>query len=361
MECSDRRALRLVSRSVLRHGPRPIRRALGLVAGCLIAAVVSASGQHLFEEAFEFQRAGKFDQAVVKYEEGLQADPDNAQAHLYLGDAYNSLKEWERASRHYERAVALNPDGPVGRLAKARLDSLPAPSAAVTALLSSIESTLVTVPAGTYLMGDASGNPDEVPVHKVTVREFRLGKYPITFQQYDVFAKETGRTAPDDRGWGRGKRPVIGLSWDAASAFIAWLNKQGLQRYRLPTEAEWEYAARAGDAPDTMLTQASAAGTAPTDEDADSSTVPVDESPANAWGLHDMTGGVLEWLQDCYQEDYKGAPTDGSAWLAGDCSRRVARGGPARHDPALLRVSARHWHVETFRFGLYGFRLARDL
>jgi formylglycine-generating enzyme required for sulfatase activity len=201
-----------------------------------------------------------------------------------------------------------------------------------------------------------------LPAHKVTVRTFQLAKYPVTFEQYDVYARETGRALPDDRGWGRNDHPVIGVSWDSAMSFIAWLNKQGTQHYRLPSESEWEYAARAGGSaeyPEESSVRAAAADS-PQDPDAEERTRPVGAGTANAWGLYDMVGGVVEWVQDCYQEDYHGAPSDSSAWLAGDCSRRVERGGPASKDSAPLRFATRHWHVETFRFGLRGFRLARD-
>jgi formylglycine-generating enzyme required for sulfatase activity len=335
-----------------------------LLAGCLAVALARAADTHLFEDAFELQRAGKLEDAVARYEEGLRADPNNAQAHLYLGEAYRGLKEWARAAREYERAVALDADGQTGQLATKRLEALPATPPAVVELLKSVESSMVPMAAGTFQMGAASksGNPDELPAHKVTVRPFHIAMYPVTFGQYDVYARQTGRTLPDDRGWGRDKHPVIGVSWDAASAFVVWLNKQGTQRYRLPSEAEWEYAARAGSTADS-LAESSARGTASDasqDPDADEHTRPVGEGSANAWGLYDMVGGVIEWLQDCYQEDYQGAPTDGSAWLSGDCSRRVERGGPATKDSAALRYAARHWHVETFRFGLRGFRLVRD-
>ena len=339
-------------------------RALGPLAGVLAVALARAADPHLFEDAFELQRGGKLDEAVAKYEEGLRADPNNAQAHLYLGEAYRGLKEWARASREFERAVTLDADGQTGRLAKKRLETLPSVSSAVAELLKSVEGSMVTIPAGTFQMGDASrsGNPDELPPHKVSLRSFHLAMYPVTFAQYDLYARETGRTLPDDHGWGRDQRPVIGVSWDAASAFVAWVNKQGTQRYRLPSEAEWEYAARAGNTADALSESArsGAAAEVAQDPDADERSRPVGQGPANPWGVYDMIGGVIEWMADCYQEDYQGAPTDGSAWLTGDCSRRVERGGPARNDSPALRFSTRHWHVETFRFGLRGFRLARD-
>ncbi|MBV8496249.1 MAG: SUMF1/EgtB/PvdO family nonheme iron enzyme [Gammaproteobacteria bacterium] len=338
----------------------PVRR-LWLLGACLLVTLARAADTHVFEEAYDLQRAGKLEEAVARYEEGLAADPNNAQAHLYLGEAYRGLKEWGRAAREYQRAVDLDADGQTGQQAKKRLETLPAVSPAVAELLKSIESSMVAIPAGTFQMGDRSksGNADELPAHKVTLHSFHLASVPVTFEQYDVYAGETARALPDDRGWGRQKHPVIGVSWDAASAFIAWLNKQGTYRYRLPSEAEWEYAARSG----TDAEAAEFSGTArdaSQDPDADERTRPVGQGQANAWGLYDMVGGVVEWLQDCYQEDYHGAPSDGSAWLAGDCSRRVERGGPAGKDSSALRFSTRHWHVQSFRFGLRGFRLARD-
>ena len=137
-----------------------------------------------------------------------------------------------------------------------------------------------------------------------------------------------------------------------------------MEHYRLPSEAQWEYAARAGDAvgapSQERQSTAETTGEKVGDENSDDRTTPVEESAGNAWDLHAMIGGVLEWVQDCYQEDYAGAPTDGSAWLNGDCSRRVLRGGPVRRDSAAVHASTRHWHVATFRFGLRGFRVARD-
>jgi formylglycine-generating enzyme required for sulfatase activity len=153
---------------------------------------------------------------------------------------------------------------------------------------------------------------------------------------------------------------VIGISWDAAMGFLTWLNKQGTEHYRLPSEAEWEYAARAGTSGASPASSVESAVGGPTEDSEDDRTHPVAQGAANPWGLYDMTGGVFEWVQDCYQEDYAGAPTDGAAWLAGDCSRRVARGGPVRKDSSPLSFTTRHWHVKTFHFGLRGFRLARD-
>jgi formylglycine-generating enzyme required for sulfatase activity len=331
------------------------------LSACLVVALARAADTHVFEDAYELQRAGKLEEAVARYEEGLTSDPNNAQAHLYLGEAYRGLKEWARAAREYQRAIELDADGHTGQQAKKRLETVPAVAPAIVELLSSIESSMVIIPAGTFQMGDRSksGNADELPAHKVTMRSFHLASVPVTFEQYDVYAGDTARTLPDDRGWGRQKHPVIGVSWDAANAFITWLNKQGTRRYRLPSEAEWEYAARAGSTADAAEFSGPA-GDASQDPDADERTRPVGQGQPNPWGLYDMVGGVVEWLQDCYQEDYHGAPGDGSAWLAGDCSRRVERGGPVSKDSSALRFSTRHWHVETFRFGLRGFRLARD-
>ncbi len=107
---------------------------------------------------------------------------------------------------------------------------------------------MVWIPAGSFKMSDiqGSGYDDEKPVHRVSIDRFAMGKYEVTFAEYDKFAEATGRTKPDDEGWGRGKRPVINVSWNDATAYAKWLSKQTSKNYRLPTEAEWEYAARAG-------------------------------------------------------------------------------------------------------------------
>ena len=220
---------------------------------------------------------------------------------------------------------------------------------------------------GEFLMGSAKGDPDERPEHRVRIEKlFALGVYPVTFAEYDRFAAATGRRPPDDSKWGRGTRPVINVLWHDASDYCKWLSEQTGQRYRLPTEAEWEYAIRAdgdtaywwGDDTDGADTHAWYR------ENSGKRTHPVGEKPANRWGLYDMAGNVREWTEDHWHDNYEGAPEDGSAWQeegdAGDAPR-VVRGGSWDSVPSWLRSSARFWNRPGFCYFFLGFRLARSL
>jgi formylglycine-generating enzyme required for sulfatase activity len=316
-----------------------------------------AASPNLFQEAFELQRAGMVAEAVNKYVDGLVNDPGNPQAHLFLGEAYASLNDLPHARHQLEIAAGLNTDPALKERARNDLAALPAIPAEVQKLLAEIGASMVSVNAATYSMGDGRKDAmdDAIPIHTVTLRAMRLAKDPVTFDQYDIYAHVVGKAPPDDRGWGRGRRPVLGISWDAARAFIAWLNRQSLEQYRLPTEAEWEFAARADPGPgDTAPAAASDVN------DEVESTRPVDEMPVNVLGIRGLIGGPLEWMQDCYHANYKGAPADGSGWMGEECDRHEVRGGLARHNEANLLPYTRHWDLSNYRVGVRSFRLARD-
>lgn len=234
---------------------------------------------------------------------------------------------------------------------------------------------MVVVPAGRFLMGspaeEEGRDDDEGPQHFVTIREpFALGRYQVTFEEYDEFAATTGRAPPADEGWGRGSRPVIYVSWDDAQAYAAWLSEATGCPYRLPSEAEWEYACRAGTTtpfhfgPTISTDQANYNGSftygAGRKGVYRQQTVPAGSFPANAFGLHDMHGNVREWCDDAWHESYGGAPIDGSAWLeGGDQSRRVLRGGSWNGNPRFLRSADRSEFYSVVQFFSYGFRIAR--
>ena len=162
-----------------------------------------------------------------------------------------------------------------------------------------------------------------------------MGRYEVTFAEYDRFVSATGRESPDDRGWGRGRRPVINVNQADAKAYATWLSAQTGKTYRLPSEAEWEYAARARTRTryswgDSIGCDQARYGRREGGECSDSwdGTVPVGSFEPNAFGLYDMHGNVWEWVADCWHDNYEDAPTDGSAWTTGcDSARAVLRGG----------------------------------
>jgi formylglycine-generating enzyme required for sulfatase activity len=197
-------------------------------------------------------------------------------------------------------------------------------------------------------------------------RPFAVGKYAVTFDEWDACVAAGGCThKPGDRGWGRGRQPVIDVSWQDAQAYVSWLAKKTGQPYRLLSEAEWEYAARAGtttrypwgDEPGTNRANFSGSGS----KWSRRQTAPVGSFDANAFGLHDMIGNVWEWVQDCWNESYKGAPLDGRPWEEGDCGRRVLRGGSWDIIPEYARAAVRIRDEPGEGVYNVGFRLARTL
>lgn len=235
-----------------------------------------------------------------------------------------------------------------------------------------LEPEINELSAGSYPMGNVRsgkgkeqvGAPDELPVHIVTIKSFKIGKYEVTFEEYDQFAVETGRSLPDDMGWGRGKRPVINVSWEDAKEYAKWLSKKTGNHYRLPTESEWEYAARSGGKDEIW------AGTSDEIElngyavYASDKTEPVGSKKPNGLGLYDMSGNVWEWVEDCWHKNYEGAQLDGSPWLetnGGNCRQRVYRGGSWNDGPVHLRASNRSGDVTGHRGLGLGFRLVQDL
>jgi len=227
---------------------------------------------------------------------------------------------------------------------------------------------MVDIPGGNIRIGDISGGgyKNEKPVHTVNISSFRMGKYEVTFDQWDACVTDGGCNSysPSDRGLGRGNRPVTQVSWDNAQAFISWLNEKKDGGYRLPSEAEWEYAARAGT--ETKYPWGNDIGhnhancRACGSQWGGKSTAPVGQFPANAFGLYDMHGNVWEWTEDCFHNSYIGAPSDGSAWKDGKCSRRVLRGGSWYNKPRLIRSASRYRRAPSNRANLQGFRLAQD-
>jgi formylglycine-generating enzyme required for sulfatase activity len=241
---------------------------------------------------------------------------------------------------------------------------------------------MVVVPAGEFMMGspenEKSRGKDEGPQRKVSIGEFAAGKFEVTFAQWDACVSEGGCSyKPGDQGWGRGKRPVINVSWSDAKHFVTWLSKKTGQSYRLLSEAEWEYAARGVTSTSDAHTPFSTGATInykQANYDANfkygvagrmgiyrQKTLDVGALPKNAFGLHEMHGNVWEWVEDCYKDSYAGAPTDGSAVASRDCRLRILRGGAWNYYPQLLRSAYRYATAPGVRMENAGFRVARAL
>ncbi len=237
---------------------------------------------------------------------------------------------------------------------------------------------MVSLPGDSFQMGsprtEAGRDDDEGPQHRVSLQSFAISRTEVSFADYDRFAAATGRRKPDDRQWGRGAQPVINVNRQDAKAYAQWLSQQTGKNYRLPTEAEWEYAARAGTTTAFWTGNCIDTDKANYDGTIDYAgcgaktgtyrqrTVPVGSLPANPWGLHEMAGNVWEWTEDCWHDNYQNAPTDGSAWsndAGGDCARRVLRGGSWFDYPRLLRSAGRDWNNADGADGGVGIRLAR--
>lgn len=224
---------------------------------------------------------------------------------------------------------------------------------------------MVVMPAGHYMMGTERGRYDEKPVHRVTfAKAFAVGKYEVTWDEWEACVAEAacdnGPVAKSggDNGWGKGRRPVIEVSWHDAGKYVAWLNsKVPGTPYRLLSEAEWEYAARAGTTTEYHWGEELDLSKA----NIGNKTVPVGQYAPNGFGLHDMLGNALEWVEDCYEESYDGAPTDGRPVAdPADCLR-VLRGGAWTYGPRDIRSANRYGTAPVDRMNIVGMRVARSL
>ncbi|CAG8871182.1 Hercynine oxygenase [Pseudomonas fluorescens] len=247
---------------------------------------------------------------------------------------------------------------------------------------------MVVLPAGSFMMGTPEGEagrePDEGPQHNVTfAKPFAISRYPVTAGELDAYIKASGVTPADgdDRpgrrctaskpSYKQGPRqPAVCVSHHDAKDYARWLSAQTGHAYHLPSEAQREYAARAGSTgpfpfpfddndPRTYSIAKHANTYGPTD--GFSYTAPVGSYPANAFGVYDMHGNVYEWTADCGHPDYVGAPTDGSAWLTGKCQTRVMRGNDWGEAPVFSRSGNRNYRAPEVRGDFLGFRVAREL
>ena len=252
---------------------------------------------------------------------------------------------------------------------------------------------MVVVPPGSFMMGspatEADRDDQEGPRREVTIDyPLAVGVYEVTFAEWDACVSAGGceEYRAEDEGWGRGRRPVVNVSWEDAQAYVAWLSDETGQQYRLLSEAEWEYVARAGTRTarywggsrsgqcryangfdqDFATTERGRRLTeffepAPCSDGYADRTAPVGALQPNRFGLHDVLGNVWEWTEDCWNDGYAGAPTDGRPWTSGDCTRRMLRGGSWLDFPHVLRSANRLRNGAGDRYYLNGFRLARTM
>jgi len=237
---------------------------------------------------------------------------------------------------------------------------------------------MVVTPAGSFTMGSPDSELDradyEGPEHPVTfAREFAVSKFAVTFEEWDACVADGGCSGydPQDQSWGRGRRPVINVSWNDANAYVAWLSGKTGKSYRLLSEAEREYVARSGTTTEFWWgaaispRQANYNGTYIYGNGSTGKyrrrTLPVDSFQSNKWGFFQVHGNVWEWTQDCWHKNYAGAPADGSPWESGRCNYRIVRGGSWATYPGDLRAAVRGRFAVDFRSDSLGFRVGRTL
>ncbi|MFK8080796.1 MAG: SUMF1/EgtB/PvdO family nonheme iron enzyme [Granulosicoccus sp.] len=288
---------------------------------------------------------------------------------------------WQSAEKgdsnaEYQAYLERYPEGFFAQIARARLNNTDAE--ALTTASSQVnkgrrqflEPEMVLIESGSFLMGSDKGDEKEQPVQFVTIESFEIGKYEVSFAEFDQFTAANAIENISDSGWGRGRRPVINVTWEMAKEYTRWLSSVSGKRYRLPVEAEWEYAARAGSLddysfgknPEMLCRYANIAQKNEICTDAFRFTAEVGKFEPNPWGLHDMHGNVWEWTEDCWHTNYQGAPVNGRAWVStGDCQQRVVRGGAWYSGPSQLRSSQRNKNRAISGSDSIGFRIVRML
>lgn len=357
---------------------------LVLLAAAVPLHAADGPGQKLFFEAFELQSTGQLAAAAAKYEAGLKLEPKNAAAHYFAGEIYVRLGKPGPARSHLGQVLKLDPQGQYAARAQDQLAALAAggSGATVASPVSTAPGTvfrdcpecpeMVVIPAGAFVMGSPKSaehysSDDERPTHMVTIgRPFALARTEVTRGQFAAFVKATGHATGDKctifqagkwvatpgANWQNpgfpqdDSHPVVCVNWDDAQAYVKWLQRRTGKQYRLPSEAEWEYAARAGTttrwywgtdelrscdfaniADNTARSQISGITWEAKCSDGHAYTAPGGQFRPNGFGLYDTAGNVWEWVEDCYTAGYEGAPINGSAWVAVQCEKRVLRGG----------------------------------
>jgi len=296
-----------------------------------------------------------------RYQDGIRLEPGSY--HLEASrNGYLTYDTWVRLdNQDLDLKVTLEPVPTAGT-------ELSTP---LTARIKSQGPDMISIPAGSFYMGDKT-DASAMPVHKVTIaKAFAISKFEITFDDYDIFAQASNRPLPDDNRWGRGDRPVINVSYTDALAYTQWLSQTTGKKYRLPTEAEWEYVARAQTQTEYWWGDdvRDAAGRANCRRGCVSKfsglfgakTAPVGSYPANGFGVYDTAGNVAEWVADCYADNYALAPNNGQAYEVAKCPSRVVRGGSAKDNAQDLSNSKRDYDRPEIYGEHLGFRVVMEL
>ena len=220
------------------------------------------------------------------------------------------------------------------------------------------EPEMVSVPGGTFAMG-SNDDVTEKPIHQVAIKPFAIGKFPVTVREWNRMCRREGLRI---HCCGHDDAPVTDVNWNDAKQYVAWLAQTTGKPYRLPSEAEWEYAARGGKQTKYWWGDQFQSGMVNCKNCADVAGAPqpikVGSLKPNPFGLYDMGGSVDQWVEDCWHKTYQGAPSDGSAWLAGDCNSRVIQSGSWRNDAVSARPASRDRYEAMVRYPTHGFRIA---
>lgn len=335
------------------------------------------AANQFFKEALKLYRAHDLHGAAEKFALGLQIAPESVAAHFYYGETLKGLGQYEEGIRHLKQAKKLGPDTKEGIMAAAILIQkvVVAPKTGRVFRDCSTCPEMVVVPAGSFKMGDLTddeiGGSAEQPVHPVSfLHSFAIGKYEVTQPQWRAIMGNDPSTWSDD------KLPVWNVSWNEIKAYLANLNSKlglvGKKRYRLLSEAEWEYAARAGTTTiyscgndekclDRIAWYGVNSGNGKPAWTGAGEPHAVGSKAPNAWGLHDMIGNLWEFVEDCWNDGHDGAPDNGSAFLTGDCQRRVVRGGGWFHNAKNQRSAVRGMNPVGKGNDNVGFRVARTI
>ena len=235
------------------------------------------------------------------------------------------------------------------------------PTPATVGIAAQLIPEMVSIPGGTFAMG-SEDDPSEKPTHRVTIKPFAISKFPITVREWNACVAAKSCTYVPT---GKDDGPIANLSWADAQQFVEWLSKVTQKPVRLPTEAEWEYAARGGTRSKFWWgdqLQAAMANCKGCNEPYESSQpLKVGSFKPNPFGLYDMGGNIHQWVADCWHKNYQGAPSDGSAWVDNDCLSHVIRSGSWKNDPSYVRPSSRDYYDTSVRYPTHGLRIAQSL